>query len=96
VFVHTDVAGGQPVWTAYWERSAGFADHNAGDGLPDDERGILEEGPNWPDVSAAVAWGRARTPRVVVVDADGALTWAGEGDPPAEITERWTPGGRHE
>jgi len=96
VFVHTDVAGGQPVWTAYWERSAGFADHNAGDGLPDDERGILEEGPNWPDVSAAVAWGRARTPRVVVVDADGALTWAGEGDPPAEITERWTPGGRHD
>jgi cytidine deaminase len=40
-----------------------------------------------------VAWGRARTPRVVVVDADGGLTWAGAGDPPAEITQRWTPGG---
>src|SRR5882724_8180809 len=51
VFVHADA----DTWTAYWERSAG------GD---DDERGILEEGPLWPDVVAAIAWGRARTPRV--------------------------------
>jgi len=86
VFVHPDVAGAQRVWTAYWERSAGF------DGAADAEqaRGIIEEGPTWPDVADAVSWGRARTPRVVVVDADGALSWAGEGDPPAEIGRRWS------
>ena len=33
--------------------------------------GILEEGPTWADPAEAVAWGLARTPRVVVVDADG-------------------------
>ncbi|MGE5830325.1 MAG: cytidine deaminase [Micromonosporaceae bacterium] len=84
VFVHPDVAGGQPVWTAYWERSNGF------DGADEPAvRGILEEGPTWPAVGQAVAWGRARTPRVVVVDAAGELSWAGEGDPPAEVGSRW-------
>src|SRR5262245_25887536 len=34
-------------------------------------RGILEEAPTWAEVSDAVAWGRARTPRVVVVDVNG-------------------------
>jgi cytidine deaminase len=88
VFVHPDSAGGQKVWTAYWERSAGFVDQPAAD----EERGILEEGPTWSEVAAAVAWGRARTPRVVVVDAEGGLAWAGEGDPPAEIGARWRVG----
>jgi cytidine deaminase len=88
VFVHPDSAGGQRVWTAYWERSTGFAEDPAND----DERGILEEAPAWPDVATAVAWGRDRTHRVVVVDADGALSWAGKGDPPAEIGARWTSG----
>ena len=69
------------MWTAYWERSSGAA--------ATDERGILEEGPTWPDTESAVSWGRARTPRVVVVDANGALSWAGAGDPPAEIPARW-------
>jgi cytidine deaminase len=81
VFVHPDRQGGQQVWTAYWERSSGEE--------LTDERGILEEGPTWPDTESAVSWGRARTPRVVVVDADGALSWAGLGDPPAEIPVRW-------
>ena len=80
VFVHPDVSGGQQVWTGYWERSAG---------LPDGETGILEEAPAWPDVEAALAWARARTARVVVVDADGGMSWAGEGPPPAEIPTRW-------
>jgi cytidine deaminase len=65
VVVHLDSVAGQPVWTAYWDRSTGAAD--------DQERGILEEGPNWSDRADAVAWGRARTPRVFVVDADGTL-----------------------
>jgi cytidine deaminase len=81
VFVHPDRQAGQQVWTAYWERSSGAAST--------DERGILEEGPTWADTESAVSWGRARTPRVVVVDANGALSWAGLGDPPVEIPSRW-------
>jgi cytidine deaminase len=87
VFVHPDVAGGQRVWTAYWERSTGFAD----DPAKDDDRGILEEAPAWPELATAVAWGRLRTHRVVVVDADGGLSWAGAGEPPAEVGVRWDP-----
>ena len=81
VFVHPDVSGGQQVWTAYWERSAGD------DAAP---TGVLEEAPHWPDPAEAVNWGRARTPRVVVVDAAGTIFWAGESDPPAEIPVRWS------
>jgi cytidine deaminase len=80
VFVHPDMAGGEQVWTGYWERSTGAGDEPAG---------ILEEAPNWPAADEAVAWGRARTPRVVVVAADGATFWAGTGDPPSEIPDRW-------
>jgi cytidine deaminase len=39
-----------------------------------------------------VAWGRVRTPRVVVVDAEGAMFWAGEGEPLTEIPVRWSGG----
>ncbi len=46
-----------------------------------DEPGILEEAPTWDDPRTAVDWGRARTTRVVVVDADGQTYWAGEGEP---------------
>lgn len=80
VFVHQDSDGGQPVWTAYWERSSGA------DG---EEAGILEEGPYWSDAAGAVGWGRARTPRVVVVQADGELAWAGVGPAPAEVGVAW-------
>jgi cytidine deaminase len=72
VFVHRDVSGGRPVWTGYWERAAGA----------DQPSGILDEAPTWPEVGPAVAWGRARTSRVVVVEADGSMSWAGTGDPP--------------
>jgi cytidine deaminase len=78
VFVHPDVAGGQRVWTGYWERSTGTGD---------DPPGILEEAPTWPSAAEAVAWGRARTPRVVVVDADGTTSWAGVGDGPADLPQ---------
>lgn len=81
VFVHPDVDAGRRVWTAYWERSGGD---------PDEPTGILEEGAIWTDAADAVAWGRRRTPRVVVVDADGATAWAGDGEPPSEIGARWT------
>ena len=65
VVVHVDSVAGQRVWTAYWERSTGSES--------EEERGILEEAPSWPDRADAVAWGRARTPRVFVVDEDGTL-----------------------
>jgi cytidine deaminase len=81
VFVHRDVVGGQPVWTGYWERAA----------HADEPSGILQEAPTWPDAAAAVAWGRARTSRVVVVEADGMMSWAGVGDPPAEVAREWRP-----
>jgi cytidine deaminase len=80
VFVHPDMVGGDRVWTGYWERSTGAGDEPAG---------ILEEAGNWTDPAEVVAWGRARTPRVVVVAADGATYWAGLADPPPEIPLRW-------
>jgi len=83
VFVHPDIAGGERVWTGYWERSAGSSQES------DAEKGILEEGPIFPTTAAAVTWGRVRTPRIVVVEADGGLSWAGEGDPPDGIDARW-------
>jgi cytidine deaminase len=79
VFVHPDSAGGRPVWTGYWDR--------AGDDRG--ETGILEEAPVWDDPQDGVDWGRARTSRVVVVDADGLAYWAGEGEPPAEVEMKW-------
>jgi cytidine deaminase len=88
VFVHADVAGGRRVWTGYWERSDGSF---AGGSAPDGEAGILEEAPTWPDAADAVDWGLARTPRVVVIDPDGATLWAGAGDPPVGVPERWQP-----
>jgi cytidine deaminase len=86
VFVHPDVSGGNQVWTGYWERAAGTTGPE-----PDEEVGILEEGPIWTSAAEAVAWGRVRTPRVVVVDRDGGLSWAGEGDIPEGIGARWEP-----
>jgi cytidine deaminase len=83
VFIHPDLSGGTQVWTGYWERSGGSSD------AADAEKGVLEEGPNFPAAADAVEWGRVRTPRVVVVDADGALSWAGQGDPPDGIGARW-------
>jgi cytidine deaminase len=83
VFVHPDIAGGQQIWTGYWERSGGSSQAS------DAEKGILEEGPIFPTTAAAVTWGRVRTPRIVVVGADGGLYWAGEGEPPDGIGARW-------
>ncbi|HEU5107622.1 MAG TPA: cytidine deaminase [Micromonosporaceae bacterium] len=84
VFVHADLAGGVQVWTGYWERS------EATDG-PGGETGILEEAPTWPDAADAVAWGRARTPRIVVIEPDGAALWAGEGQAPPGLAGNWAP-----
>ena len=80
VFVHPELSGGERVWTGYWERSSGDVDA---------EVGILEEGPIFPTAAAAVAWGRVRTSRIVVVDEAGGLSWAGEGDPPSGVGVRW-------
>ncbi|MEV6597388.1 cytidine deaminase [Actinoplanes sp. NPDC051346] len=83
VFVHPDLSGGTQVWTGYWERSGGSREES------DADKGILEEGPIFPTAAAAVTWGRTRTSRVVVVDAEGGLSWAGEGEPPEGIGARW-------
>ncbi|GIJ51139.1 hypothetical protein Val02_80250 [Virgisporangium aliadipatigenens] len=77
VFLHPDVAGGQQVWTGYWSADQGGA--------------IIEEAPVWGGAPDAVAWGRARTPRVVVVDGQGGTYWAGAGTRPADLTEDWHP-----
>jgi cytidine deaminase len=86
VFVHPDLSGGATVWTAYWERSGGSAAES------DAAKGVLEEGPNFPTAAEAVGWGQVRTPRIVVVDAEGGLAWAGEGDPPEGIGAKWWDG----
>jgi len=82
-FLHPDVAGGQQVWTGYW--SAGRP------GDPEGSASVIEEGPIWPDAGSAVAWGRARTPRVVVIDGEGQTYWAGAGERPSEFAEEWRP-----
>jgi cytidine deaminase len=84
VFVHSEVLGDRRAWTAYWERSAGFG------GGPSEPAGILEEGPTWATVGEAVAWGRARTPHVVVVEASGETAWAGTGQRPPSIDKDWS------
>lgn len=102
VFVHPDARDGRRVWTAYWERSDGFAQDadaaadldeaaaaQAEMGTAPTGRGILEEAPTWAEISDAVAWGRIRTPRVVVVDVNGDLSWAGASAAPPEVPELW-------
>ena len=83
VFVHPDLSGGEQVWTGYWERSGGSRAEG------DAEKGVLEEGPIFATSADAVTWARVRTSRVVVVDADGGMSWAGEGAPPDGIGVRW-------
>jgi cytidine deaminase len=80
VFVHAELLDGRQLWTGYWERASGSGR---------EPTGIIEEAPTWPDLPAAVAWARARTPRVVVVEPDGTMKWAGAGDPPPEVGQAW-------
>jgi cytidine deaminase len=82
VFVHPDLAGGRQVWTSYWERTSGTGD--------DEPAGILEEGPTFDTAAEAVDWGRIRTPRVVVVDAQGTASWAGDTPRPTGIERDWS------
>jgi len=80
VFVHPDAVGGVRVWTAYWDGSTGVGQGRTS---------ILDEAPSRPEASDVIAWGRARTRRVIVVDAEGEMFWAGEGPPPTEVGKRW-------
>jgi cytidine deaminase len=81
VFVHPDMVGGKRVWTAYWDGSTGAGHgHNA----------ILDEAPTRVDASDMISWGLARTRRVIVVDAEGEMFWAGEGPAPSEVSKQWT------
>jgi cytidine deaminase len=83
-----DAADADAAETADAAAAAGVTDLAGVDDV-DEGPGILEEAPMFADAAEAVAWGRARTPRVVVVDADGGTYWAGDGAPPAEIELRW-------
>jgi len=86
--IHPDLVHGIEMWTGYWERV-----DPRNPIPPDGEPRILEEAPTWGNVADAVAWGRARTPRVVVIDDEGSARWAGDGDPPPEVPQRWTAAG---
>ncbi len=81
VFVHPDTVDGARVWTAYWDGSSSFSD---------EQRTILDEAPSRVNASDVIAWGLARTRRVIVIDAEGETFWAGEGPAPVEIDKQWT------
>jgi cytidine deaminase len=81
VFVHPDTVGGTRVWTAYWDGSSGTGQGRAA---------ILDEAPSRADATEVIAWGLARTRRVIVIDAEGEMFWAGEGPAPAEVTKVWS------
>jgi cytidine deaminase len=95
VFVHPDAVGGVRVWTAYWDGStgvdAGSGASSSGSPTAAARTAILDEAPSRPDAADVIAWGLARTRRVIVVDAEGEMFWAGEGPAPAEIGKRWDP-----
>jgi cytidine deaminase len=85
VFVHPDNVAGTRQWTGYWDGATGAEVAS--------ERGqgsILDEAPSRSAAADVIAWGLARTRRVIVVDAEGELFWAGEGPPPVEVPRRWT------
>jgi cytidine deaminase len=100
VFVHPDTVDGQRAWTAYWDGSVGESRHTAGDqpGAPAvdvpapaaRQAAILDEAPTTTRIDDAIDWGLARTRRVIVVDADGELFWAGEGPAPIEVPRPWS------
>jgi cytidine deaminase len=80
VFVHPDTLDGGRVWTAYWDGSTGVGH---------ERRAILDEAPSVPEAAEVIAWGLARTRRVIVIDSDGEMYWAGEGPAPAEVSRAW-------
>ncbi|HEY1488069.1 MAG TPA: cytidine deaminase [Micromonosporaceae bacterium] len=80
VFVHPDSVGGARVWTAYWDGSTGVGHGRSA---------ILDEAPTRPNAGDMIAWGLARTRRVIVVDAEGEMFWAGEGPAPSEVSKPW-------
>jgi cytidine deaminase len=85
VFVHPDSVDGQRAWTAYWDGSVGDQP-----GVAARQAAILDEAPTMSTVADVIEWGLARTRRVVVVDADGEMFWAGEGPPPDQVPRRWS------
>lgn len=80
VFVHPDTVDGVRVWTGYWDGSTDGANGRAA---------ILDEAPSRSAATEVIGWGLARTRRVVVIDAEGEMFWAGEGPAPTEVSRRW-------
>lgn len=78
-----------PGYTGYWDR-----------GEPPE---MLEDGPGWNDVEEAVAWGRARAPRVLLrLGADESSIYSAGEQPLTRFSDgsgpaypEWTPAGRH-
>jgi cytidine deaminase len=99
VFVHPDTLEGRRAWTAYWDGSAeaagatGTSASGASTTAAAERAAILDEAPTMPAIADLIAWGLARTRRVVVVDADGEMFWAGEGPSPVEVPRRWAGSG---
>jgi cytidine deaminase len=73
------------------DRAAGAAPAEAGQRASAEQRAgsILDEAPSRTAAADVIAWGLARTRRVIVVDAEGEMFWAGEGPAPTEVPRRW-------
>ena len=74
-FVEEDAGDGtgERAWCGYWDASP-------------EGRGFLEDAGRHPSLASALAWARARSPRVLVrYEGASDYLWAGEGAPPAGI-----------
>lgn len=71
---------GEPAWCGHWDASP-------------KGRGSLEDAGRHPSLDSAVAWGRARSARVLVrYEGAGTHVWAGHGPPPPGVLPLQDPG----
>lgn len=76
VFLVEEDAGdgsGDRAWCGYWDASP-------------EGRGFLEDAGRHPSLDSALAWGRARSPRVLVrYEGASDYLWGGDGAPPPGV-----------
>lgn len=86
VFLVEEAAGddsGERAWCGYWDASP-------------EGRGFLEDAGRHPNLESALAWARARSPRVLVrYEGASDYLWAGEGAAPAGVLTLQDPGDNH-